>query len=122
MVLHHFDPVTPATPDLCAMQRLLTSSLGRLRIFGFVEGISFLLILFVTMPLKYFFDQPGPNKVIGMAHGLLFISYCLLVLYVGSEKGWTWKVTGLALLASIVPFGTFWADQKFFCTQPSGPR
>ncbi len=96
------------------MQKLLTNSLGRLRILGFVEGVSFLLILFVTMPLKYYFNQPEPNKIIGMAHGVLFISYCMLVLYVGSEKGWNWKVIGLALLASIIPFGTFWADWKLF--------
>ncbi len=88
--------------------------LGRLRFLGFVEGISFLLILFVTMPLKYYYDQPGPNKVIGMLHGILFISYCYLVIVVGREKGWSWKVIGLSLLASIIPFGTFWADWKYF--------
>ncbi len=96
------------------MQQFLQTPLGRLRILGFVEGVSFLLILFVTMPLKYYFDQPGPNKVIGMLHGILFISYCYLVVYVGTRKGWSWKNIGLGLLASIVPFGTFWADWKIF--------
>jgi integral membrane protein len=100
--------------DLCVMQELLKSQLGRLRVLGFVEGVSFLLILFVTMPLKYYFDQPQPNKVIGMAHGVLFIGYCYLVVAVGFDKGWNWKVIGLGLLASIIPFGTFWADWKFF--------
>ena len=96
------------------MQQLLKTSLGRLRILAFVEGVSFLLILFVTMPLKYLFDQPEPNKVIGMGHGVLFIAYCLLVLVVGINRGWSWKVIGLSLLASIIPFGTFWADKKYF--------
>lgn len=96
------------------MQQLLQTQLGRLRILGFVEGVSFLLILFVTMPLKYYFDQPGPNKIIGMAHGILFISYCYLVVDVGINRSWSWKVIGLSLLASIIPFGTFWADWKFF--------
>lgn len=96
------------------MQQLLQTQLGRLRILGFIEGVSFLLILFVTMPLKYYFDQPGPNKIIGMAHGLLFISYCYLVIVVGIDRSWSWKVIGLSLLASIIPFGTFWADWKFF--------
>lgn len=96
------------------MQKLLKTSLGRLRILAFVEGVSFLLILFVTMPLKYFFEQPEPNKIIGMSHGVLFIAYCLLVLIVGIKRDWSWKVIGLSLLASIIPFGTFWADKKYF--------
>ncbi|SEP78825.1 DUF3817 domain-containing protein [Neolewinella agarilytica] len=96
------------------MQQLLKTSLGRLRILAFVEGVSFLLILFVTMPLKYLLDQPEPNKVIGMGHGVLFIAYCLLVLVVGINRDWSWKVIGLSLLASIIPFGTFWADKKYF--------
>ena len=99
------------------MQELLKSQLGRLRLLGFVEGVSFLLILFVTMPLKYYFDQPQPNKIIGMVHGVLFIGYCYLVVDVGFEKGWSWKVIGLGLLASIIPFGTFGADWKLFREQ-----
>jgi integral membrane protein len=96
------------------MQKLLSHQLGRLRVLGFIEGVSFLLILFVTMPLKYWFEMPGPNKAIGMVHGLLFISYCVLVLVVGMNREWGWKKIGLGLLASIVPFGTFWADVKLF--------
>lgn len=96
------------------MIELLKTQLGRLRVLAFVEGVSFLLILFVTMPLKYFFYQPEPNKIIGMGHGVLFIAYCLLVLVVGINREWSWKVIGLSLVASIVPFGTFWADKKYF--------
>ncbi|MEM9928827.1 MAG: DUF3817 domain-containing protein [Bacteroidota bacterium] len=96
------------------MQELLRTQLGRLRILGFIEGVSFLLILFVTMPLKYYFELPGPNKVIGMLHGILFFGYCYFVVDVGLDRGWNWKVIGLCLLASIIPFGTFWADWKYF--------
>jgi integral membrane protein len=96
------------------MLQLLRHQLSRLRILGFIEGVSFLLILFVTMPLKYYYDTPGPNKAIGMVHGFLFISYCFLVLKVGINRAWSWGKIGLGLLASIVPFGTFWADVKLF--------
>jgi integral membrane protein len=95
------------------MIQLLSSSIGRLRIIAFLEGISFLIILFVTMPMKYYFNLPQGNKIIGTLHGALFIIYILMTLNVHFEQKWkltktTWKV----LLASIVPFGTFWIDNK----------
>ncbi|MCU0354732.1 MAG: DUF3817 domain-containing protein [Cytophagales bacterium] len=93
---------------------LLKTQIGRLRILAFVEGVSFLVILFVTMPLKYAFQMPQPNKVFGMAHGLLFVLYVFAVIQVRIEQNWSFKKTGLALLASIIPFGTFWADAKLF--------
>ena len=93
---------------------LLTTQIGRLRILAFVEGVSFLILLFVTMPLKYGFGMPEPNKVFGMVHGLLFVLYVLAVIQAKLEWNWSLKKTGLALLASIIPFGTFWADVKLF--------
>ena len=93
---------------------LLKTQIGRLRVIGFIEGVSFLLILFITMPLKYYAEMPGPNKVIGMVHGLLFVLYVLAVVQSKIEYNWPLKKTALALLASIVPVGTFWADAKLF--------
>jgi integral membrane protein len=97
------------------------TSLGRLRAIGWVEGVSFLLILGITMPLKYWANLPGPNKVVGMVHGGLFIAYVWAVVQVAVELGWGWQKTALALLASIVPFGTFWADAKLFKPAPTRP-
>lgn len=93
---------------------LLRTQMGRLRLLAFVEGVSFLILLFVTMPLKYAFDMPGPNKVFGMVHGLLFVLYVLAVVQAKIERDWTIKKTLLALVASVIPFGTFWADVKLF--------
>lgn len=90
------------------------SPLGRLRWLALAEGVSFLLVLFVTMPLKYAFHYPMPNKIVGMAHGLLFVAYVWLVLQMALEYRWPHKKTALALLASVVPFGTFWADKALF--------
>lgn len=96
------------------MVELLKTQIGRLRILAFVEGVSFLVILFITMPLKYYANMPQPNKIFGMAHGLLFILYVLAVVQSKIEYNWSFKKTMLALLASIIPFGTFWADAKLF--------
>jgi integral membrane protein len=93
---------------------LLKSEIGRLRIIAFIEGTSFLLILFVTMPLKYWLEIPEPNKIIGMLHGVLFMLYILAVIQVRSTYNWDRKTTFWSLLASIIPFGTFWVDRKYF--------
>lgn len=88
--------------------------MGRLRLLAFIEGVSFLLILFVTMPLKYLYANPMPNKYVGMAHGVLFLAYVVAVVQTHLDRNWPMKKTSLALLASVVPFGTFWADAKLF--------
>lgn len=93
---------------------LLKTQIGRLRVIAFIEGVSFLIILFVTMPLKYYAAMPQPNKVIGMIHGVLFLYYVISVIQTKIAYSWNWQKTGLALLASIIPFGTFWADVKLF--------
>lgn len=93
---------------------LIKTQLGRLRLLALVEGISFLIILFVTMPLKYAFQMPEPNKVFGIVHGLLFVLYVFAVIQITIEQQWKMRKMFLALLASVVPFGTFWADRKLF--------
>ncbi len=95
------------------IQNLLKTALGRLRIVAFVEGCSFLLLGF-TMILKYKFQMPKPNLVIGMAHGVLFILYVLLVVQVAYLYRWKISKIFWAMVASLVPFGTFYADKKLF--------
>lgn len=92
----------------------IATSLGRLRLLAFAEGVSFLLLLFVTMPLKYAFAYPEPNRIVGLIHGLLFVLYVLAVIQNKIEHDWKLRKTSLALLASIIPFGTFWADRNLF--------
>lgn len=77
-----------------------------------VEGLSFLIILAITMPLKYMYDMPMPNKVAGMLHGVLFIAYVYGVFLVKDKLKWSTKEVFIALLASIIPFGTFYVDKK----------
>jgi integral membrane protein len=89
------------------------TSLGILRLLAVLEGISY-LGLFITMPLKYMLDQGTPNKIVGMAHGVLFIAYLFMVYYVNTEKKWSPITNFWAYFASLIPFGTFVADAKIF--------
>ena len=95
------------------MSILSASPLARFRFIAFLEGCSFLL-LGVTMVLKYQYAMPGPNYVVGMAHGILFIAYVFLLLHVTYIHKWPVKKASLGFLASLVPFGTFYADRKLF--------
>lgn len=90
----------------------LLTPLGRLRIIGLVEGISFILLLFVAMPLKYMFGMPQFVRVVGMAHGVLFLVYLLFLLQATLAYSWTWARGLILFLSTLVPFGTFVADYK----------
>jgi integral membrane protein len=95
------------------MFSLLKTPLGRLRIIAFVEGLSFLILLFVAMPLKYIWQQPLAVRQFGSLHGLLFVLYILFVILCSIEYRWKfWKV-GVLLLISVIPFGNFYADKHY---------
>ena len=96
------------------VSELIKSALGRLRIIAFLEGISFLLLLGVAMPLKYFAGLPQAVRVVGMAHGVLFVLFVLLLIQVAIEKNWSFKKSALSFVSSLVPFGTFYADSRWF--------
>ncbi|WP_109697862.1 DUF3817 domain-containing protein [Chitinophaga deserti] len=88
-------------------------SIKRFRIIAWLEGISFLAILFISMPLKYIWEQPWLNQQLGMAHGLLFVLYVVLVIEMKMVLQWSLKKTAIAMGASIVPFGTFFINEKW---------
>lgn len=92
---------------------MLKTSLGRFRIIAFMEGCSFLCFA-ITMPLKYWMGMPKPNYIVGMIHGVLFMLYVLLLLNVAYVHKWSFLKVFLAFIASLVPFGTFYADKKLF--------
>ncbi len=93
------------------MQSLKTS-LGRLRVIGWWEGVSVLLLLGVAMPLKYFADWPLGVRYVGMAHGILFLLYVLAAIQAALDHNWTWKRTALVLVASLLPAGPFVVDAR----------
>ena len=95
------------------INNLLKTALGRLRIVAFLEGCSFLLLGF-TMILKYKYAMPQPNYVVGLAHGILFVLYVGLLIQVSFLYRWSLLKIFLAFLASLIPFGTFYADKVLF--------
>jgi integral membrane protein len=86
--------------------------LGRLRVIGWWEGVSFLLLLGVAMPLKYFAGMPQAVRIVGLAHGVLFMLYVAAALHAAWTHRWPWRRTGLVLLASVLPAGPFLVDAK----------
>ncbi|ATZ65297.1 MULTISPECIES: DUF3817 domain-containing protein [Acinetobacter] len=90
-----------------------------LRLVGFLEGISFLLLLFIAMPLKYIWDNPIYVKYVGMGHGLLFIAFLAVLFIVCQKQKWSLKMFILGLIASILPFGPFVFDHKLKQAQSS---
>lgn len=82
------------------------------RAIAYSEGISFLLLLAVAMPLKYVYGLPQAVKVIGMIHGLLFVAYVLVLAYVASENNWSLRKSIWGLVASVLPFGPFIFESK----------
>ena len=79
-----------------------------------LEGISLLALLFFAMPMKYIFHNPIFVKNIGMAHGILFVIYIAFAVLLKIEQKWEFKKFGLICLASIIPFGTFYIEKKYF--------
>ena len=78
---------------------------------GFAEGISFIVLLFIAMPLKYFMGMPLPVRVMGMIHGILFIGYIVSLLKATFEYQWSFKKAAIAFLLSFLPFGTFFLER-----------
>ena len=91
---------------------LLHSPVGRLRLLGLLEGLSLLLLIGVAVPLKHLYGDPSLVRAIGPLHGLLFLLYLLNTLRVGVEQRWRSQTTWKVLLASVVPFGTFYVERK----------
>ena len=84
------------------------------RIIAFLEGVSFILLLFIATPVKYLLENETYVKWLGMPHGLLFVAYLILAYLIKDDMNWKSKEFGVVLLASLIPFGTFYIDRKYF--------
>ncbi len=100
----------------------IKTSIGRLRVIGFWEGVSFLVLLGIAMPLKYFYERPEMVQVVGMGHGVLFLLYVWATIQAAVEHDWNWKRTLLVLMASLLPAGPFVVDAKLLRQKPSPVR
>jgi integral membrane protein len=101
---------------------MLATPLSRLRLVGLLEGVSYLLLLGVAMPLKYVLGEPLAVRYVGMAHGILFLLYLLAIVPVALDFRWRLKTIGLAVLASFLPCGPFVLDAKVLKSLAAGQR
>lgn len=87
--------------------------------FGRLEGASFLVLLLIAMPMKYYAENPAAVKLLGPVHGGLFLGYCFMAFYVSMNEKWPLKQLLLALAAAVIPFGTFLFERKYLSPRKS---
>ncbi len=92
-------------------RREYRSPIGKLRVLGFVEGTSFVLLVLVAMPLKYWFGMPIFVRVVGTAHGVLFLWLCAELAQACFGRGFAMKKGALVFGAALFPFGPFLIDR-----------
>lgn len=87
--------------------------LNTFRIVALLEGVSYILLLFIATPIKHLAGDDQFVKILGMPHGLLFVAYITLAFVLRSTYKWNNKTFGIILIASLLPFGTFYIDKKY---------
>ena len=90
----------------------LKEPVARLRLVGKVEAVSYLLLLGVAMPLKSLAGQPLAVRIVGLAHGILFILLGILTLKMMTEHDWPLKKAAMVMVAALLPFGPFIIDRR----------
>ena len=91
---------------------MLSTALSRLRLIGFLEAVSYLLLLGVAMPLKRYAGMPMAVTIVGWAHGVLFILLGFALIQVWMAKSWTFGRLALVFAASLIPFAPFFLDKR----------
>ena len=89
----------------------MKTPIQKLRVIGIIEGISWLILLFIAMPLKYIWGNPLAVRYVGMAHGALFILLCLALAWVMRRYQWPMHRGIKVFLAALIPFGPFFVDK-----------
>ena len=82
-----------------------------LRKVSLAEGVSYLLLLGIAMPLKYWAGMALAVKIVGSAHGALFVALCGSLLWTLLAARWPLGRAVLVFLASLVPLVPFWMDR-----------
>jgi integral membrane protein len=91
-----------------------TKTFNWFRKIAFAEGVSFMVLLLIAMPLKYFANLPLAVTIVGGLHGFLFIAFIAIAWVTMNEYKRTWSWLIKSFIASIVPLGTFWMDHKIW--------
>ena len=91
---------------------MIKNSVKKLGLINTIEGYSYLALLFIAMPLKYYMDFPIAVKILGMLHGVLFVTFCLLLLASWQKTKWKFSENIIFFIATLIPFGTFFTRRK----------
>lgn len=94
------------------MKYFSNTPLGRFRFIAVLEGVSYLILLFISMPLKYFYNDPSAVTYTGWVHGILFMLYLATLTNVAGNEKWKFGKSFMAFLAALIPFATFYLDRK----------
>lgn len=94
------------------MFNLIKTNIGRLRLLGYIEGISLLLLIGVAVPLKYYLHSPHITRIPGSIHGALFLLFIFNTISVAIEYNWKAELIFKVIIACVIPFGTFYIDHK----------
>ena len=92
---------------------MLSTTVGRFRVIAFIEGVSFLVLLLIAMPIKYVGGNPAPVLYVGWVHGILFMLYAVAGFQALFARGWGYMAGVWGFLAAVLPAGTFVYDAKF---------
>src|SRR5262245_3995185 len=88
------------------------NSVTRLRYAGWIEAISFVLLVGIAMPLKYYWGNPQAVQIVGLIHGLLFILVCAALAHVMITARWSLRRGASIFVMALLPFGPFLIDSK----------
>lgn len=91
--------------------KIFSNRLWQLRLLAWIEGISYLILLFIAMPMKYFAEQPQLVRITGMIHGVLFVVFCINAVQAKIELNNSMRWLVRMLLTAFIPFGMILADR-----------
>ena len=88
-------------------------TLKTFRVISLLEALSFVILLLVAMPIKYILGNPELVRIVGMAHGILFVLYIISALLFKNKLNWSNQILVVVILCSIIPLGPFYVDRKY---------
>lgn len=91
---------------------MFKNALTHFRFIGILEGSSLVILLFIAMPLKYWFDMPQAVTIVGTIHGYIFLAYMVAIVYAMIIVKWPFRFTIGAVLSAFIPFGNFVLDSR----------
>ena len=91
---------------------VLRTDLGRFRLISLLEGISYVVLLGIAMPLKYAAGHPEAVRIAGAVHGALFVAFCVALFAVANNRNWTRRQGATSTVAALLPLGAFWLEHR----------